>query len=315
MELRTCTVREKDQKYVPVSRTSSRGRSASRADHPLCRGPETFWQGQTCSWLTKKSTGPISWAPEWVKFNADGTFYSQDTCMPVHTPPPPLSRGTGTGVVSPPEALASSPFQEQTYLLLLKMGQYLCQGKIDQGHFTSHRTYMLITAHSAAELGVVLAGAPQHPGGARRQSWRGRRGAAPHGVWGRGCTSHHSRPSGDPVCPHLETCSGLNTSQLVSVCSPTLAMEQCREWRTSEEELQEFELERSCCLSSPNHMACWKGQRLEGAWLLLGCQPAQHQAKCMQKGSSLQTKGGWAWWPGRLGWLLAGEESDRPSPV
>lgn len=58
---------------------------------------------------------------------------------------------------------------------------------------------------------------PQHPGGARRsRAPTEAGGGAPHGVWGRGCTSHTTLVHRVTVCPHLETCSGLTTSQLVS---------------------------------------------------------------------------------------------------
>lgn len=60
---------------------------------------------------------------------------------------------------------------------------------------------------------------------------------------------------------------------------------------TSEEELQEFELERELLAGSPRHMALLERPEARGdPGCSLGAQPAQHQAKCMQKGSVSKLK-------------------------
>lgn len=68
-------MRKRTKKYIPASRSSSRATS-QQGQPPPCRGPETSWQGQTCSWLQKggEEDGSRPAGLQSGKFNTGGTF-------------------------------------------------------------------------------------------------------------------------------------------------------------------------------------------------------------------------------------------------
>lgn len=125
MELRTCTVRKRTKKYVPVSRTSSRATSASRADHPLCRGPETFWQGQTSSWLTEKEKHRSH--PAGLQSGLSSTLVAPSlsgylhACAHAHPYPPFLWHKDWCGLPHLRPWQAPFPREQTLSLLLLEM--------------------------------------------------------------------------------------------------------------------------------------------------------------------------------------------------
>lgn len=103
----------KDQEACPRLQELLQGH-VSQQGGPSHRGPETFWQGQTCSGLTekgrKKRTGP---SPAGLQSGLGSTMVapslSGDACMRVHTPrPTPLPVAQGLVWSPPREALASS---------------------------------------------------------------------------------------------------------------------------------------------------------------------------------------------------------------
>ena len=135
---------------------------------------------------------PSSWAPEWVKFNAGGTFSLRiPACLRTRPPLPPFPVAQGLVWSPPPEALASS-LSQGADLISAPLGNGVsiyAKGKSIKATSQLTRTYMLITA---AQL-PARAGCgcwhrdPQHPGGARRsRAPTEAGGGAPHGVWGRG---------------------------------------------------------------------------------------------------------------------------------
>lgn len=191
-------MRKRTKKYVP-SPGPPQGHVSQQGRPSPVEAPETFWQGQTCSWLTKKSTGPTRWAPRWVKFNAGGTFSLRIPACLCYAHPHPCR---GRDWWSPPEALASSTSGADLISAPLENGVSIyAKGKSIKATSQVTDSYMLITAAQLpAELGVGAGtGLPNIlgvPGGAEPQPRGPRRGRSAW-VWGAEAVPLHLRPSGE----------------------------------------------------------------------------------------------------------------------
>lgn len=104
--------------------------------------------------------------------------------------------------------------------------------------------------------------APQHPGGARRAEPQLRQEVS-LGMES-GAEAVPLTPLSTAIaCPHLETCSGLNTSQ------PPPGNEQCGGSGGTRRKRGNSSWRGSCSQAAPAHMACWEAlQRPEET---LGC--------------------------------------------
>ena len=213
MELRTCTVRKRTKKYIPASRTSFRATSASRANHPPCRGPKTFWQGQTCSWLTEGEKEEDRSHPAGLQSGLSSTLVAPSlsgilaclcTRMCIHPHPPPLLMAQGLVWSPPPEALESS-LSQRADLISAPLGNGVsthAKGKQIKATSQVTGTYMLVTAAQLPARAGHQHRAPQPPGGARRsRAPTEAGGVVPHGVWDRGCTPHTTHVHQVTVCP------------------------------------------------------------------------------------------------------------------